>query len=80
MSEEKKSRTVEEIRQEYSGLCAKAGHIQYQVAVMNEDLNTLNNQLKDLNFEAAKAAQSQSRDASQAVQDLARAAEGGVSQ
>jgi hypothetical protein len=53
MSEPKK-RTIAEIQGEYQNLCTKAGHIQYQVKVLNDDLQLLNEQLKDLNLEAAK--------------------------
>ena len=53
MSEEKKERTVDSIHREYSELCARAGHIQYQIAVMSKDLELINEQLKTLNLEAA---------------------------
>lgn len=54
MSEQKK-RTVEEIRNEYGQLCAKAGHVQYNIRVLESDLNLVNEQLKALNLEAAAA-------------------------
>lgn len=47
-------RTLAEVSQEYSNLCAKAGNIQYQIQVFGDDLKLVNEQLKDLNFEAAK--------------------------
>ncbi len=49
----KESRTVEEIQKDYTGLCLKAGHLQYQISVLTEDLKVVNSTLKDLNFEAA---------------------------
>lgn len=49
-----KKRTLAEVHQEYSNLCAKAGNLQYQITVFNEDLDLVNDQLKELNFEAAK--------------------------
>lgn len=49
-----KKRTLAEVSQEYSNLCAKAGNLQYQIVVFNEDLALINEQLKNLNFEAAK--------------------------
>jgi len=49
-----KERTVEVVHQEYSQLCARAGHLQYQVAVLSKDLEVVNEQLRELNFEAAK--------------------------
>jgi hypothetical protein len=50
---EKKERTVPEISQEYSGLCTKAGHLQYQINTLQKDLELLNGTLRDLNLEAA---------------------------
>lgn len=47
-------RTLAQVSQEYSNLCAKAGNIQYQIQVFGEDLKLVNEQLKDLNFEATK--------------------------
>lgn len=55
MSENK--RDVNAIRGEYTQLCAKAGHLQYQIKVLSDDLDMVNNTLRDLNFEAAAAAQ-----------------------
>jgi len=46
-------RTMEVITKEYGDLCAKAGHIQYQISVLTSDLEALNLKLKDLNLEAA---------------------------
>ena len=55
MSEEKKKRTVDEIRSEYGRICTQAGHIQYQMSALETDLSLLNEQLKQLNFEASIA-------------------------
>jgi uncharacterized coiled-coil DUF342 family protein len=52
MSETKK-RTIDEIRKEYTDLCLKAGHTQYQIDTLTKDLGVINNTLRDLNFEAA---------------------------
>jgi len=52
MSEEKKERTVESIHQDYSRLCAQAGHTQYQIQALKKDLDLINSQLRDLNMEA----------------------------
>ena len=49
---EVKLKSVEALQQEYGSLCAKAGHIQYQISVLTTDLAEINNQLKSLNFEA----------------------------
>lgn len=62
MSETKK-RTVDEIQQEYTQLCARAGHLQYNLHTLTADLELLNGQLRDLNFEASKAAQAAKEEA-----------------
>ncbi len=49
-------RTVEQIHKEYSQLCTQAGHLQYQILVVSQDLELLNKQLRELNLEAAKIA------------------------
>ncbi len=50
---DKKERTLQVIHQEYSALCAKAGHLQYNISVFKDDLALINQQMKDLNLEAA---------------------------
>jgi len=52
---EKPLRKLSEIEAEYQQLCVKAGHLQYTIAVISDDLKTLNETLKDLNLEAAEA-------------------------
>jgi hypothetical protein len=49
-----KKRPISDIHAEYSNLCAKAGHIQYQIYNNNKDLEIINQQLRDINLEAAK--------------------------
>lgn len=51
---EAKKRTVDDVKQEYSSLCAKAGHLQYQIHVHTKGLELVNTELRELNFEAAK--------------------------
>lgn len=51
---EDKKKTIEDLHREYTQLCTKAGHLNYQIAVLSEDLKIVYNTLKDLNFEAAK--------------------------
>lgn len=45
-------RPIPEIQQQYQGLCTKAGHLQYQIDVLNRELKILNDTLRDLNSEA----------------------------
>lgn len=49
----KEPRKMPEIQAEYGNLVQKAGQIQYQVHVLNKDLEMLNSALRDLNMEAA---------------------------
>lgn len=51
--EPKKERSIDEVKQEFSTLCAQAGQINYQVYTFQKDLELINNQLRNLNFEAA---------------------------
>lgn len=51
--EEKKNRTIEEIHKEYTQLCAKAGHLGYQIDALTKDQVLVHEQLRELNFEAA---------------------------
>lgn len=53
----KPERTVDQIRAEYSQLCAKAGHIQYQLHTLAKDLELINGTLRDLNVEAGFVSQ-----------------------
>jgi hypothetical protein len=50
MSEPK---TLESLHKEYSSLCAKAGHLQYQIVTLTAELVILNETLKVLNLDAS---------------------------
>lgn len=47
------TRSIVEIQTEYQNLCLKAGHLQYQVYTFGKDLDMVNQELRDLNLEAA---------------------------
>lgn len=68
MSEPKKQRTIQEIQEQYQGLCLRAGHLQYQIHAHEIDLRLVNDQLRDLNLEAAsvKAAEEEAKKVTQA--------------
>lgn len=51
--EESKERTIEEIQKEYSLVCAEAGQAQYQLFILQQDLEIKNDRLRKLNLEAA---------------------------
>jgi hypothetical protein len=51
---EKKSRSLEEIQNEYNRLLHKSGYIQYQLHVAQQDLAVVNAELRDINFEAVR--------------------------
>ena len=44
-------RTMDEIQREHAQLAMKAGSIQYQMAILGEELQTLNEQLRKVNNE-----------------------------
>lgn len=52
MSETK--RTLAEVHQEYANICSKYGNLVYQSNVFRCDAELLFEQLKELNFEAAR--------------------------
>lgn len=54
MSDNAKTRTLDQIRNEYTNLCVKAGNLQYQIQALKQDLELLNLTLRDLNIEASK--------------------------
>jgi len=49
-------RTIEEIQKEYSLVCAEAGQAQYQIFVLEKDLEIKNDRLRKLNLEASAVA------------------------
>ena len=50
---EKKSRKLSDIQAEYQGNCTKAGHLQYQIKTLSDDLAMVNGVLRELNLEAS---------------------------
>ncbi len=48
-----KKRSIQDIQGEYQNLCLKAGHVQYNIQVLQKDLDMVNSSLLDLNLEAA---------------------------
>lgn len=75
MSEEKKLRTEDEIRSEYTNLCTKAGHLQLQITVLKEDLAVVNSTLKDLNFEALNVRRAREEEAKKASESVEKVSE-----
>lgn len=47
------SRSLPQLQEEYNKLCAQAGHLQYTIASMSKDLESVNGSLRKLNEEAA---------------------------
>lgn len=54
------TRTFEQIQQEFTNVCARAGHLEYQIFTFKKDLEILNNQMRELNL-AAAAVQAQAK-------------------
>ena len=71
MSEDQKApaRTYQDIQNQYTSLCNKAGHLNYQVRTHTKDLELIYDALRDLNFEAAalQAKEQQEKLAAEAV-------------
>lgn len=65
MPESKTPRPFAEIQQQFNQLCFQAGQLQYQIFCLTKDLGLLNDNLRDINVEAA---------ASQAAEKAAKAA------
>lgn len=57
------ARTSAQLQNQYTQLCAKSGHIQYQIFALKTDLEAINNALRDLNLEAAQALSQEKADA-----------------
>jgi len=54
------SRSVEDIRKEYTQFCNSVGQIEYQIEVLKRDKNAILSRMSQLNVEAAEAAKEQS--------------------
>ena len=62
MSDNSKApRPLVELQREYGSLCAKAGELQYKISVQKADLDLINSQLRDINFEALAAQEVEAR-------------------
>lgn len=59
MSETNAKRSVKEIQQAYSQMCARLGHVEYQLFLNKRDSETLKRELEALNLEAAASAASE---------------------
>lgn len=74
MSEVKAPRTYQEIQNQYTSLCNKAGHLNYQIDTHNRDLKLIYEELRTLNFEAAALQAKEQAAAAQAALNQAQAA------
>ena len=50
---DKKERQIGDIQMDYQSNCTKAGHLQYQIKTLSDDLGMVNGLLRELNLEAA---------------------------
>lgn len=76
MADISKQRSLEEIKQEYMRMLARAGDLQYQIVIFSKDLELVNNSLRDLNLEAVKASEAEKQAAAAAAQPQAEPAQG----
>jgi hypothetical protein len=56
-------RSVAEIQQSYSQVCARLGHCEYQIGIFKRDAEALRKELEELNLEAAASAAAASKQA-----------------
>ncbi len=63
------SRDLKTIQTEFAALCQRAGHCQYEIHARQKDLEVINNQLRDLNFEAAKVKEAEAKAAEAAKEN-----------
>lgn len=67
MSDKKPPRSTNDIKQEYTNLCLRAGNLQYELECKKTDLNTLNEQLRQLNSEYISASNTEAEAAKEAA-------------
>jgi hypothetical protein len=67
-------RTYQDIQNQYTALCNKAGHLNYSIDTHNKDLKIIYEQLRSLNFEAAALQAKQQAKEAQEAADKAQAA------
>ena len=70
----KAQRAFEEVQRDYVQVCTKAGQLQYQIHVLTQDLERLNEQLINLNFEANASREVEARIAAEMKAKAAAAA------
>ena len=54
MADEKKSRSMQELQQDYQAQSLRAGHLAYQIDALKKELAAVFDMQRDLNLEAAK--------------------------
>jgi TolA-binding protein len=71
----KAPRPLPEIQMEYSQVCMRLGDMAYKLHCVNKDIETLNGQLQELNFEAVASQEAAAKEAAEAkAKDDAEAA------
>lgn len=67
-------RSTEQLSAEYGKLCQQAGHLNYQIHAISKDLELVNEQLRELNLEAAANQQAAQSEAAAAAHTAAASA------
>ncbi len=75
MSDNQKPKTYQELRNEFTQLCAKAGSVQYQIYAFQRDLEQLNNALRDINITGAQMLKAEQAAAAQSTAEAPQTAE-----
>ena len=58
-------RSTKELKAEYANLALQAGNLQYEISCKERDLETLNNTMRELNFEFISASESEAKQAAE---------------
>ncbi len=67
-----KEKTYQDLQMEYTALCNKAGHLQYQIYGYQKDLDLINNELRELNFKAAAVQAKEQQKSAEAALEKAK--------
>lgn len=67
------ARKVDEIKSEYTNVALKAGSLQYEILTKQDDLNLVNNRMKDLNLEYIQASNLEAEVAKKVAEEQAKA-------
>ena len=71
MSENKRS--LQDVQNDYTRVCARLGHVEYNIAVMKKDADAIKGELQALNLEAAALNAEQAKEEAAKAEDSSAA-------